>query len=84
MEHPRIAHTWWRGRIRDGETKGTHRLGRRRSGGAEQGWAVGLKAHCGDVKLRARIGIRMSKLCLEVNECLRGLDLGVRINGDHD
>lgn len=47
MEHPRIAHTWWRGRIRDGETKGTRRLGRRRSGGAEQEWAVGLKAYCG-------------------------------------
>lgn len=84
MEHARIAHTWWRGRIRDGETKGTRRLGRRRSGGAEQEWAVGLKAYCGDVKLQARIGIRMSKLCLEVNECLKRLDLGVRISGDHD
>lgn len=54
------------------------------SGGAEQELAVGLKTHRGDVKHRARLGIRMSKLCLEVNECLRGLDLGVRISGDHE
>lgn len=81
MEPPRTAHTWWRGRIRDGETKATCKLGRRRSGGAEQELAVGLKTHRGDGKHQARIGIRMSKL--EMNECLRGLDLDVMISGDH-
>lgn len=82
MEPPRTAHTW-RGRVRDRETKATCKLGRRRSDGAEQELPVGLKTHRRDVKHQATTGIRMSKLCLEVNECLRGLDLGVRICGDH-
>lgn len=64
--------------------------------GAEQELAVGLGRHrrtlwglknsvcsCGAPGSNWRTGYRVGKLCLKKNECLRGLDLGLRIGGEH-